>query len=150
MNIRDLIDKNLIKSELKSETKDHLLEEMIELLVQNDVITNKERFKKDIYDRESLGTTGIGFGVAIPHAKSKAVKSPKIAIGISRKGIDYGSVDGEKVFLVFMIAVNEEQSDLHLKVLANLSRKLMHEDFRQKLLKTQNSSDIYDIVCEIE
>lgn len=150
MNIKNLVDEKLIKSELESKTKDNLIDEMIELLVENNIIMDKEQFRKDIYARENLSTTGIGYGIAIPHAKSKTVRTPKIAIGISKEGIDYDSIDGEKVFMVFMIAVNEGENDLHIKILANLSRKLMHEDFRERLLKAEDSSSIYEIVCGIE
>lgn len=148
MDINKLVDEKLIKSKLESKTKDDVIDEMIELLAKNNVIMDKEQFRRDIYARENLSTTGIGFGVAIPHAKSKTVKTPKIAIGISKEGIDYDSIDGEKVFMVFMIAVKEGENNLHLKALANLSRRLMHEDFRKKLLKAEDPSAIYELVCE--
>lgn len=149
MNMNELIDEKLIKLKLGSKTKDDVIDEMIELLEQNNVIRDKAQFKKEIYMRENLSTTGIGFGIAIPHAKSKTVNTSKIAIGISKEGIDYDSIDGEKVFMVFMIAVKEGENNLHLKALASLSGKLMHEDFRKKLLKAEEPSAIYKLVCGI-
>ena len=146
MELKDLIKESTIKLELDSRDKNSVLDEMINLLVDDKVVTNKNKFKKDILKREELSNTGIGFEIAIPHAKSKAVKEPRIAIGISRKGIDYGSIDGQAIKMIFMIAVNDEQNDLHLRVLANLSRKLMHEEFREKILNAKSNAEIMEIL----
>ena len=146
MELKELIKESTIKLELESRDKDSVLDEMIKLLVDDNVVTNIKKFKKDILARESLSNTGIGFGIAIPHAKSKAVKEPRIAIGLTKKGLDYGSIDGQDVNMVFMIAVNDEQSDLHLRALANLSRKLMHEEFRESILNAKTKKEIIDIL----
>ena len=146
MELKELIKESTIKLELESRDKDSVLNEMIKLLVDDNVVTNIKKFKKDILARESLSNTGIGFGIAIPHAKSKAVKEPRIAIGLTKKGLDYGSIDGQDVNMVFMIAVNDEQSDLHLRALANLSRKLMHEEFRENILNAKSKKEIIDIL----
>lgn len=146
MELKELIKESTIKLELESRDKDSVLDEMIKLLVDDNVVTNIKKFKKDILARESLSNTGIGFGIAIPHAKSKAVKEPRIAIGLTKKGVNYGSIDGQDVNMVFMIAVNEEQSDLHLRALANLSRKLMHEEFRESILNAKTKKEIIDIL----
>ncbi|KLE15489.1 fructose PTS transporter subunit IIA [Clostridium sp. C8] len=146
MELKDLIKESTINLELTSIDKHSVLDEMIELLESDNVVIDKLQFKKDILSRESLSNTGIGFEIAIPHAKSKAVKEPRIAIGLSKKGIDYGSIDEQDVKMIFMIAVNEEQNDLHLKALANLSRKLMHEEFREKILKAESKKEIIDIL----
>ena len=146
MELKELIRESTIKLELESRDKDSVLDEMIKLLVDDNVVTNIKKFKKDILARESLSNTGIGFGIAIPHAKSKSVKEPRIAIGLTKKGLDYGSIDGQDVNMVFMIAVNDEQSDLHLRALANLSRKLMHEEFRESILNAKSKKEIIDIL----
>ena len=146
MELKELIKESTIKLELESRDKDSVLDEMIKLLVDDNVVTNIKKFKKDILARESLSNTGIGFGIAIPHAKSKAVKEPRIAIGVTKKGVNYGSIDGQDVNMVFMIAVNDEQSDLHLRALANLSRKLMHEEFRESILNAKTKKEIIDIL----
>ncbi|MGG7143312.1 PTS sugar transporter subunit IIA [Clostridium nigeriense] len=146
MELKDLIKESTIKLELDAIDKNSVLDEMINLLVDDKVVTNKNKFKKDILKREELSNTGIGFEIAIPHAKSKAVKEPRIAIGIARKGIDYGSIDGQAIKMIFMIAVNDEQNDLHLRALANLSRKLMHEEFREKILNAKSKAEIMEIL----
>jgi len=146
MELKDLIKESTIKLQLDSRDKNSVLDEMIKLLVDDNVVTDKNKFKEDILKREELSNTGIGFEIAIPHAKSKAVKEPRIAIGISRKGIDYGSIDGQAIKMIFMIAVNDEQNDLHLRALANLSRKLMHEEFREKILNAKSKAEIMEIL----
>lgn len=146
MEIKELIKDSTIKLELDAKDKNSVLDEMIGLLVDDGVVTDKNKFKEDILSREALSNTGIGFGIAIPHAKSKAVKEPRIAIGITKNGIDYGSIDGQDINMVFMIAVNDEQSDLHLKALANLSRKLIHEEFRESILNAKSKKEIIDIL----
>mgnify|MGYP004443142011 CR=1 FL=1 len=130
MELKDLIKESTIKLELNSSDKNSVLDEMINLLIDDKVVTDKKKFKEDILARESLNNTGIGFGIAIPHAKSKTVKEARIAIGIAKNGIDYGSIDGQDINMIFMIAVNDKQNDLHLRALAELARKLMHEEFR--------------------
>lgn len=146
MELKELIKESTIKLELDSRDKNSVLDEMIKLLVDDKVVTDSNKFKEDILIRESLSNTGIGFGIAIPHAKSKAIKEARIAIGLSRKGLNYGSIDGQDVNMVFMIAVNDEQSDLHLRALANLSRKLMHEEFRESILNAKSKKEIIDIL----
>ena len=146
MQLKDLIKESTIKLELTSKDKNSLLDEMIELLANDKVVTDSSKFKKDILKREELSNTGIGFGIAIPHAKSKAVKEPRIAIGVTQNGIDYSSIDGQDIKMIFMIAVNEQQSDLHLRALADLSRKLMHEEFRESILKAKSKKEIIDIL----
>lgn len=146
MKISELLSEDAMKLDLKSKTKSEVIDELVDVLVQAGVINDRELYKKGILDRESLSSTGIGFGIAIPHAKSKAVNFPRVAFGVSKEGIDYESLDGTKANLFFMIAVNEGESDLHLKALANLSRLLMHEEFRNALLNAKTPSEVLNIV----
>lgn len=146
MELKDLIKESTIKLQLDAKDKNSVLDEMIKLLVDDDVVSDKNKFKEDILSREELSNTGIGFEIAIPHAKSKAVKEARIAIGITNNGIDYGSIDGQDIKMIFMIAVSEDQSDLHLKALANLSRKLMHDEFRESILNAKTKKEIIDML----
>lgn len=146
MELKDLIKESTIKLQLDAKDKNSVLDEMIKLLVDDDVVSDKNKFKEDILAREELSNTGIGFEIAIPHAKSKAVKEARIAIGITNNGIDYGSIDGQDIKMIFMIAVSEDQSDLHLKALANLSRKLMHDEFRESILNAKTEKEIIDML----
>ena len=134
MKLNELIKESTIK-----------LNVMIDVLENDGVIKDRNKFKEDILKREDLSNTGIGFGIAIPHAKSTEVNEPRIAVGIVKPGIDYGSIDGKDINMIFMIAVNDDQSDLHLKALANLSRRLIHEDFRNDLLNAESKEEILEM-----
>ena len=139
-----LFAEDTICTQLRATTKDEVIREMIDLLYDAGVVTDKAEFTKVIYDREALSSTGIGFGIAIPHGKSAAVKFPRVAVGLSPNGLDFASNDKEPVYLVFMIAVSPSDSNLHLKILAALSRKLMHEDFRKTLLACHTKSEVLE------
>ena len=144
--IETLIDVNLIDLSLNARTKDGVFHELALLLHRHDRISDYHQFIEDVYDRENLGTTGFGFGIAIPHAKSPYVKIPSLCFGKSEKGISYDSIDGKPVYLVFMIAMPDSNSKQHLTTLAWLSRHLMHESFRKKLLNAKSKEDILDVI----
>lgn len=132
--ITDLINEQLICLDLAAKTKDDVFSEMAEQLLQQGRINDKQVFLNDIYAREELGNTGFEEGVALPHAKSSAVISPAVMIGISKQGIEYGAEDGLPSKLFFMIASPENGSDHHIEVLAELSCKLIEDGFIEKFL----------------
>lgn len=146
--LKELINIENININLNADNKEDVIDEMIKMLDGNGYIKNAKKFKKDIYAREEQSNTGIGFGVAIPHAKSKHVKKCSIGIGISKSGIEYGSIDGNKVNLIFMLAIEGSEKDLHLRALASLSRKLIDEDFRNKLINSTSNEEILRIITE--
>lgn len=149
MEVNEFINQNLIKMNLKSEDKDSVIKEMIEIMEKNEIITDKEEVIKKAMEREAKGTTGVGKGVAIPHVKSNAVKRPAVAFGRSDKGIDYGSMDEKPSHLFFLITVPEESHDEHLKLLAQLSRNLVHDDFRDSLLEAETAEKVMEILENI-
>lgn len=150
MKLTELMDKSLVDIDLNGSSKNEVLDEMIEKLDQSGALKSKRKFRKTIEKREKEGSTGIGFKVAIPHGKSKAVTSPKVAFGLSRTGVDWNSVDGEPARLVFMIAVPEESAgNEHLKILQMLSIKLMDEQFRTELLQVQTVDEAYELLDQI-
>lgn len=142
MNISEIINENLICLELMSPTKHSVIFELVQILEQENVITSTKSFLEDVIERENLSSTGIGYGIAIPHAKSRFVKKPALVFGRSEKGIDFQSMDHEKVYLFFMIAMPEEGSNAHLKILAELSRKLMKESFRDALMHANSKKEV--------
>lgn len=149
MNIMELFDENTMKLDLQGKTKDDILEEMIEVLDEGNILSDKETYKKEIYAREKLSSTGLGFDMAIPHAKTDAVKTPRVAFGKSAKGFDFESEDGKPVHLIFMIAVTDTDSNLHLQALAELSKNLVKAAFREKLLEAKTTSEVMDILKEL-
>lgn len=149
MEVHEFINQNLIKMDLQSTDKDSVIKEMIDIMVENGIVTDKEEVVEKAMEREAKGTTGVGKGVAIPHVKSDAVEKPAVAFGRSAEGIDYGSMDEKPSYLFFLITVPEESHDEHLQLLAQLSRNLVHDDFRQSLLDAESSKEVMDILNDI-
>lgn len=145
-----IIDYNLIELNLESNNRIEVIEYMADLINKNGRLSEKEKYIKEVLAREELSSTGVGFGVGIPHGKSDAVKIPTVAFGRSKEGIEWNSLDGELVHMVFLLAVPEEAaSNQHLKILAALSRKLMSDEFRKLLLDTEDKEAVMNVLQEI-
>ena len=145
--IKDLTNENLIKLDFEAKTKEEALNFMIEMFYETGVINSKELFAKDVFERENLGTTGVGMGIAIPHGKSKAVLKESFAILRLTKPIDWQSLDGQPVIMVIMLAVPEKDADTtHLKILSRLAYFLMDDDFRQNLIKANSKKEILKLI----
>ena len=141
-----LYDENTVTLELKGKTKGEVLDEMAELLYKDGVLSNKEEFLAEINKREAISSTGFGNGVAIPHAKTKCVLKPRVAVGISKKGFEFDSADNKPVHLIFMIAAGEKDNDLHLKTLSSLAQNLMEEDYVKSILSSKNKKEVVSIL----
>src|SRR5690625_82541 len=149
--LTDIMDESLIETNLSGESRDDIIEELIEKLDAAHALTSKEAFKEAVFSRESEGTTGLGMGIAIPHGKSSTVRRPAVAFGIKQTGVDWESLDGSKAQLIFIIAVPEESAgDDHLKILQMLSRKLMDESFRNELLHVSSKEEAHKLLRTIE
>jgi fructose-specific phosphotransferase system IIA component len=146
MNITELLNVNQIKLELTSKTKQEVIREMVKVLDENDKLLDKDKYLQAVLDREKEFSTGIGMGIAIPHGKSSGVKEPALMFGRSMGGIDYESMDDEPAQLFFLIAVPEESSDEHLKILSQISRKLMHKELRESLMKASSAEEIITLL----
>lgn len=142
MNINDLLIKEVMIMDLQSTTKEGVIDEMIASLKENDRINDASLFKEGIMHRESLTSTGLGDGIAMPHAKTTAVNTPTVLFAKSTKGVDYDSLDGQPAFLFFMIAAPEGANDTHLQALANLSRLLIHPDFVLSLKEATTAEEV--------
>jgi|YelNatPaOPRAMG01_1025707.scaffolds.fasta_scaffold22017_4 PTS system nitrogen regulatory IIA component len=142
MEIKDILDEKMMVFDLKATTKEEVLKELVSILKKNGVIDDEEGFLNIVKKREEEFSTGIGYGIAIPHGKSDLVKKPSVVFGKSKKGVDYNSMDGKPAYIFFLIAVPENSDDLHLKVLAELSRSLMHEEVRKMLEKASTPEDV--------
>jgi PTS system fructose-specific IIC component len=141
-----LFQEGTVKLDISGKTKDEVIDEMVSLLDGDGVLSDKDTFKKAIYAREKLSTTGMGMGIAIPHAKTGAVIKPRVAVGISKTGFDFEAEDGEPAYIVFMIATNDKDGDLHLRTLASLSSKLMHEEFINSLRNAKSSKEVVSLL----
>ncbi|MBA2874379.1 PTS sugar transporter subunit IIA [Thermaerobacillus caldiproteolyticus] len=150
MNLTELVTTNLIQLQLEGKTKDEIMEEMAEMIDRSGALHDKEKYKQSLYKREMEGSTGIGFGIAIPHGKSDAVKKTCVAFGVKKSGVDWDSLDGEKAQLIFMIAVPEKHAgDEHLKILQLLSRKLMDDEFREHLLHATTKEEVMQLFDQV-
>ncbi len=146
MKITELLTKETITTELLSTAKEDVIEELVAVLDEAGKLEDKVSFKKAIQDREAQSTTGIGEGIAIPHAKTVAVKAPAIAFGKSIDGVDYESLDGAPSHLFFMIAATEGANQTHLEALSRLSSMLMDSDVRKALLDASTKEEILEII----
>ena len=150
MRITDLLNKNSIKLNLSSSTKSEVIDEMVDLVENSGNLNNKEEYKKAIIAREEMSTTGIGEGVAIPHAKTKYVDKACLGAGISKNGINYESFDGSLSNLFFMIAAPDGANDTHLEVLSRLSTILMDEEFRNNLINATSVDEFISLIDKKE
>lgn len=150
MRITDLLNKNSIKLNLSSSTKSDVIDEMVDLVENSGNLNNKEEYKKAIIAREEMSTTGIGEGVAIPHAKTKYVDKACLGAGISKNGINYESFDGSLSNLFFMIAAPDGANDTHLEVLSRLSTILMDEEFRNNLINATSVDEFISLIDKKE
>ncbi|HIF9182303.1 TPA: PTS fructose transporter subunit IIABC [Photobacterium damselae] len=144
--ITTLINEKLINLDLQATTKDQVFAEMAEMLTQQGKVADKEQFIADIYAREELGNTGFEEGVALPHAKSAAIASPAVAIGVSRQGIEYGAEDGLPSKLFFMIASPDGGANHHIEVLAELSSKLIEDGFIDAFLAAKTPEEALNLL----
>lgn len=145
MKVTELLRKDIMLMDLQSTTKNEVIDEMIASLEKHHVINNADQFKEAILKREEQATTGLGNGIAMPHAKTAAVNEATVLFAKSNKGVDYESLDGEPAYLFFMIAVPDGSYDTHLQALAALSRSLLDEKFIEGLKSAKTPDEVVNI-----
>ena len=142
-----VITKELVDLSIDADSKMTAINILADRINQAGRLHDHAGYVESVLDRENLTTTGIGFGIAIPHGKSAHVKETTVAFGRLTNKIDWQSLDGEGVGLVFLLAVPEEcQGDQHLKIIAGLSRKLVHQEFRETLAHATSDQEIVDLL----
>lgn len=146
--LKDVITLDCINIDLKGQTKSEIIDEMIDILYNNGKLNDREEYKKEILKREAQSSTGMEEGIAIPHGKTNAVKIPTVAIGISKKGVDYESLDGEPSHLFFMIAAPENSNDSHIELLSKITTLLLEDDIREALIKAKSKEEVLDILIK--
>ena len=148
MKILDILDKRMIVSRLTSSDKPGVLRELVRVIAQVEKEVEEGRMVDILLERESLGSTGIGEGVAIPHGKSKDVKKLLASFGRSLPGVDYQSMDGKPAHLFFLLVAPENSAGIHLKALARISRLMKDQTFRKRLMEAGSSEEIYALFSE--
>ena len=150
MKLSNLMREDLICLNMKAEKKEEVLDGMVDLLVKMREITDRPKFLKAIIEREKLASTGVGEGVAIPHARTEAAKGMVVVFARSEKGVDFESLDKEPVHLIFMIAAPEKAVTPYLKALARISRLLGDKPFRESLRKVDSPREVMEIIRATE
>ena len=145
MKILDVLPKDAILVDLKAQDKKGILEELVEPISRLKEV-NREELVRVLMERERLGSTGIGSGIGIPHGKLKDLDGLVLGFGLSRKGVDFESMDNRPTHIFFLLVTPENSTGLHLKLLARISKILKHDQFRERLLKAADSEEIYTII----
>lgn len=147
MKISDILDKTSIIDDLTADNKTGVIRELA-AGVATSANADPDSIASVLMDRESLGSTGIGGGIAIPHGKLDAVESVTVGFGLSRKGIDYDSLDNRPVHIFFLLLTPENSTGGHLKVLAQISKMLKLDQFKDRLKSASSADEIYQIILE--
>ena len=146
MRITDLLDKRSISLNAAPRSKNEALDQIVALMTKSGKINDQEAYRKQVYAREEESTTGIGEGIAIPHGKCDAVNKPGLAAMVIKNGVDFDSLDGEPVTLMFLIAAPNTEDNVHLDVLSKLSVLLMDEEFSEALRNAKSVDEFMEIV----
>ena len=147
MLITDLLDKKAIKLDLQATEKEEALEELVNALADVRTLGDKKAILKSLVDRENLGSTGIGQGIAIPHGKTEKVSELLAFLGVSRKGVNFEALDGEPVYIFFLLIAPKESAGPHLKALARISRLLRDNHICQLICKAKDPEEVYRIIA---
>jgi len=146
MEIMDFLSQKAVTIDLKSTDKQGVVGELVELLIDAKEIKDKDSLIKSLLEREALGSTGIGQGIAIPHAKSGSVRKLVAAFGLSKTGINFDALDGEPVYICFLLVAPLDSAGPHLKALARISRLLKEKRLRSSLRKANSEKEILEII----
>ena len=147
MKIVDALHKDTILADLKARDKKGVLEELVTPVARIAGV-NHEHLVRVLMERERLGSTGIGDGIGIPHGKLKDLDTLVLGFGLSRKGIDFDSMDGRPTYIFFLLVTPENSTGLHLKLLARISRILKNEPFKERLMNAADRDEIFSIIEE--
>ena len=148
MKIMDILNKDCIIPELRSENKKEVLEELTGALLNCKANLNKESLVEVLLERERLGSTGIGDGIAIPHGKVQDLDELVLSFGRSTQGIEFDSMDGRPTHLFFLLIAPENSAGIHLRALAKISRLLKSLHFRKRLLEAETREELFQVIRE--
>lgn len=150
MKLSKFCDESLVTFDIKGAAKSEVIEELVAMASSSNMIKDGEQLLNDVKEREELVTTGVGYGVAFPHAKTRSAKGIVIAFGRSEKGIDFDAMDHKPVHLIFLIAAPEDAIGAHLNVMARLSYLMKSEDNREKLMAASSPGDVLTLIDKID
>jgi fructose-specific phosphotransferase system IIA component len=148
LRIQDLLDRDLILMDLRAADKAGVIRELAGLLARNNRVQDPDALAQAVLDRESQGSTGIGEGIAIPHAKSQAIDDIVVAFGRSTSGVDFQSLDGKPAYLFFLLVTPEDRPGEHLKLLARISRIMRNAALREQLLLCTLPEELQKLILD--
>ncbi len=148
MKITDILDEASIIQDLRSTSKKGVLEELSTVLVQGKKLPDRDKAVEVLLEREKLGSTGIGDGIAIPHGKMRGIEELVTSFGRSIKGVNFDSIDNKPTHLFFLLVAPENSAGIHLKALARISRLLKDPSFRNRLMEAKDRHDLFEIITE--
>lgn len=148
MKIAEFLSPNAVVADLKAKSKPDVLEELCESLARANSGLRTDRLVEVLQEREKLGSTGIGEGVAIPHGKLAGIAQLQASFGVSREGVDFDAIDGKPTHLFFALVAPENSAGVHLKALARISRLFKNPRFRQSILEARGADDIHRLIAE--
>jgi fructose-specific phosphotransferase system IIA component len=146
MVLTQILELQCVKVPLQGTDKESVITELVDLLDAGKLLTDKNDVLQAVLSRESTRSTGIGSGIAIPHGKCKGIKDLVMAIGISRQGIDFQSIDGKPVHIIVLLVSPIDRTGPHIQALARISRLMLDEDFKNKLQNSKSSQELYDLI----
>ena len=150
MKLSKFCDENLVVFDMQADSKADAIKELVDLAASSNMVKDHDRLLSDVQDREELVTTGVGYGVAFPHAKTRSVKGIVIVFGRSSAGIDFDAMDHQPVSLFFLIAAPEDAIGQHLNVMARLSYLMKSSENRQALLEAASPGDVLTLMDRID
>lgn len=150
MKICDILSVKHIKAEIEADSKDALINELVDLLKDEGSVKDLDEIKRCVLEREQIMSTGVGKGFAIPHAKTTAVKGIIACFAKSKKNLEFNSLDGEPVHLVFLLVGQDNLIGPHIKMLSRISRMMNKDEFREALLNANTPEEIYNTFEEEE
>jgi len=150
MNLTDILSLDVIKIPLESVEKNLIIEEMVDMLADSNSLKNRDMVLDAVLERERVMSTGMGDGIAIPHAKSEGVDKLVAAFGIAKQNVDFQSIDGKPVRIIFLLVGPTDQTGPHLKALSRISRLMHRKEFRETLAMSGNAQEVLDAISNEE
>lgn len=150
MNIIDILSENTISFNVEAKNKEQLLDEMMELVSKSSKVLDKDKAKKEILQRESIMSTGVGKGIALPHAKTNTVTDSIGALAVLKNKVDYNSLDSKPVDIVFLLLGKEKNVGTHLLLLSKISRLMNNEEVKQKIKNAGTPDKVLEIFNELK
>ena len=146
MTLLDILSADSTLVDLRGETKEDIIAELVDTLAVGDAISDRDKVLQAVLEREKIMSTGIGDGIAIPHGKSDAVEKLVAALGTQRRGVDFEALDGEPAYVFFLLVSPANVSGPHIKALARISRLLKNDEFKKKLIAAETAAEIIEII----